>query len=80
MQGFRTKEEVQRFADMMEELCWIVATKHSGSLKGEHGTGERARHSQAPRPPCTCMHACMLHALAWLRRHAHTHVQPSLTD
>jgi len=23
----------------MEEMCWIVATKHSGSLKGEHGTG-----------------------------------------
>ena len=20
-------------------MCWIVATKHSGSLKGEHGTG-----------------------------------------
>jgi FAD/FMN-containing dehydrogenase len=30
---------VQRFADMMEEMCYIVATKHSGSLKGEHGTG-----------------------------------------
>ncbi|GIL81459.1 hypothetical protein Vretimale_972 [Volvox reticuliferus] len=38
-QGFRNKEEVQRFADMMEEMCYIVATKHSGSLKGEHGTG-----------------------------------------
>ena len=38
-QGFRTPEEVQRFSDMMEEMCWIVATKHSGSLKGEHGTG-----------------------------------------
>lgn len=24
---------------MMEEMCYIVATKHSGSLKGEHGTG-----------------------------------------
>jgi D-lactate dehydrogenase len=23
----------------MEEMCHIVATKHSGSLKGEHGTG-----------------------------------------
>lgn len=42
LQGFRNKEEVQRFADMMEELCWVVATKHSGSLKGEHGTGEAA--------------------------------------
>jgi len=39
VQGFRTKAEVQRFADMMEEMCYIVATKNSGSLKGEHGTG-----------------------------------------
>lgn len=39
LQGFRSKEEVQRFADMMEEMCYIVATKNSGSLKGEHGTG-----------------------------------------
>lgn len=38
-QGFRTKDEVQRFSDMMEEMAYIVATKHSGSLKGEHGTG-----------------------------------------
>ena len=38
-QGFRTKEEVQRFADIMEEMCHIVANKHGGSLKGEHGTG-----------------------------------------
>jgi D-lactate dehydrogenase len=38
-QGFRTPDEVQRFNDMMEEMCWIVATKHGGSLKGEHGTG-----------------------------------------
>ncbi len=39
MQGFRTKAEVERFSAMMEEMCYIVATKHSGSLKGEHGTG-----------------------------------------
>jgi FAD/FMN-containing dehydrogenase len=38
-QGFRTKEEVQRFSELMDEMCYIVATKHSGSLKGEHGTG-----------------------------------------
>lgn len=30
---------MQRFSDMMEEMCYIVATKNSGSLKGEHGTG-----------------------------------------
>jgi len=33
MQGFRSPEEVQRFSDMMDEMCYIVATKHSGSLK-----------------------------------------------
>ncbi len=38
-QGFRTPEEVQRFSDLMDEMCDIVANKHSGSLKGEHGTG-----------------------------------------
>uniref|UniRef100_A0A061R4J9 D-lactate dehydrogenase (cytochrome) n=3 Tax=Tetraselmis sp. GSL018 TaxID=582737 RepID=A0A061R4J9_9CHLO len=38
-QGFRTPEEVKRFGDMMDEMCHIVATKHSGSLKGEHSTG-----------------------------------------
>jgi D-lactate dehydrogenase len=38
-QGFRTPAEVQRFSDMMDEMCYIVATKHGGSLKGEHSTG-----------------------------------------
>ena len=38
-QGFSTPEEVARFQKMFDELCYIVATKHSGSLKGEHGTG-----------------------------------------
>eukprot|EP01025_Chloroclados_australasicus_P005935 TRINITY_DN1193_c0_g1_i3.p1 TRINITY_DN1193_c0_g1~~TRINITY_DN1193_c0_g1_i3.p1 ORF type:complete len:1087 (-),score=151.26 TRINITY_DN1193_c0_g1_i3:409-3669(-) len=38
-QGFRNAEEVKRFEKLMDELCYIVATKHSGSLKGEHGTG-----------------------------------------
>lgn len=33
VQGFRSAEEVQRFSDMMDEMCYIVATKHSGSLK-----------------------------------------------
>ncbi len=32
-QGFRTPDEVQRFGDMMDEMCYIVATKHGGSLK-----------------------------------------------
>jgi len=33
LQGFRSAEEVQRFSDMMDEMCYLVATKHSGSLK-----------------------------------------------
>ncbi len=33
LQGFRTPDEVQRFSNMMDEMCYIVATKHSGSLK-----------------------------------------------
>jgi len=33
LQGFRTPEEVERFGAMMDEMCYIVATKHSGSLK-----------------------------------------------
>lgn len=33
-QGFRDAAEIQRFTDMFEEMCYIVATKHSGSLKG----------------------------------------------
>lgn len=32
-QGFRNAEEVKRFSDLIDELCFIVATKHSGSLK-----------------------------------------------
>lgn len=39
LQGFRTADEVQRFSNLMDEMCYIVATKHGGSLKGEHGTG-----------------------------------------
>ena len=32
-QGFRDAAEVERFDKVIEEMCWIVATKHSGSLK-----------------------------------------------
>lgn len=38
-QGFRTAEEVERYDAMMQELCSLVAEKHGGSLKAEHGTG-----------------------------------------
>lgn len=38
-QGWRTPEEVARFSAVMDEMCHIVANKHGGSLKGEHGTG-----------------------------------------
>lgn len=38
-QGFHNEAEVERFSAMMQELCEIVAEKHGGSLKAEHGTG-----------------------------------------
>eukprot|EP00217_Crustomastix_stigmatica_P007397 CAMPEP_0183793250 /NCGR_PEP_ID=MMETSP0803_2-20130417/3086_1 /TAXON_ID=195967 /ORGANISM="Crustomastix stigmata, Strain CCMP3273" /LENGTH=1128 /DNA_ID=CAMNT_0026037623 /DNA_START=16 /DNA_END=3400 /DNA_ORIENTATION=- len=38
-QGFRTDAEVKQYSAMMQELCEIVAEKHGGSLKAEHGTG-----------------------------------------
>ena len=34
VQGFRNADEVKRFGDLIDELCFIVATKHSGSLQG----------------------------------------------
>ncbi|WP_019538416.1 FAD-binding and (Fe-S)-binding domain-containing protein [Proteiniphilum acetatigenes] len=34
-----TPEEVEKYAVFMEELCELVAVKHNGSLKAEHGTG-----------------------------------------
>ena len=36
LQGFRNPREIDRFTSMFEEMCYIVATKHSGSLKGVH--------------------------------------------
>lgn len=38
-QGFRTAAEIERYDAMMQELCSLVAEKHGGSLKAEHGTG-----------------------------------------
>ena len=38
-QGFRTEAEIERYDAMMQELCSLVAEKHGGSLKAEHGTG-----------------------------------------
>lgn len=32
-------EEVEKYAIFMHELCELVAVKHGGSLKAEHGTG-----------------------------------------
>ena len=49
-QGFRSPEEVQRFSDMMEEMCYIVATKHSGSLKVSAST-----LSSPPPTACCCV-------------------------
>ncbi|MDR1881391.1 MAG: FAD-binding oxidoreductase [Prevotella sp.] len=38
-QDLGTASEVQRYADMMDELADIVVNKFDGSLKAEHGTG-----------------------------------------
>jgi D-lactate dehydrogenase len=38
-QDFNNPSEVQRYADMMDELADIVVNKFDGSLKAEHGTG-----------------------------------------
>ena len=38
-QDFNSPTEVQRYADMMDELADIVVNKFDGSLKAEHGTG-----------------------------------------
>ena len=50
VQGFRTAEEVQRFSDLMDEMCYIVATKHSGSLKACPACKHRSR--LRPRAQC----------------------------
>jgi FAD/FMN-containing dehydrogenase len=47
-QGFRDEHEIQRFTDMFEEMCYIVATKHSGSLKGGLLACRQAACSVAP--------------------------------
>lgn len=38
-QDFSEASEVQRYADMMDELADLIADKFEGSLKAEHGTG-----------------------------------------
>ncbi|MFV0419998.1 MAG: FAD-binding and (Fe-S)-binding domain-containing protein [Dysgonomonas sp.] len=38
-QDFNIASEVQRYADMMDELADIVVNRFDGSLKAEHGTG-----------------------------------------
>jgi len=38
-QDFGTPAEIERYARFMEEVCFLVADKYDGSLKGEHGTG-----------------------------------------
>lgn len=38
-QDFNTSSEVQKYADMMDELADIVVNRFDGSLKAEHGTG-----------------------------------------
>lgn len=38
-QDFGRAEEVERYADMMDELSTLVVDRFDGSLKAEHGTG-----------------------------------------
>lgn len=38
-QDFSDSKEIQRYADLMDELADIVVDKFDGSLKAEHGTG-----------------------------------------
>ena len=38
-QSFESSDEVQRYSDFMDNLTQLVAVKHLGSLKAEHGTG-----------------------------------------
>ncbi|WOH38152.1 FAD-linked oxidase C-terminal domain-containing protein [Thalassotalea fonticola] len=38
-QDFSSQEEVQRYADFMNDVCQLVAVDFQGSLKAEHGTG-----------------------------------------
>lgn len=38
-QDFEDPKEVQRYADLMDELAELIAGKFNGSLKAEHGTG-----------------------------------------
>jgi D-lactate dehydrogenase len=37
--AFNSPEGVEKYARFMQELCDLVALKHNGSLKAEHGTG-----------------------------------------
>ena len=59
LQGFRSAEEVQRFSDMMDEMCYIVATKHSGSLKVQRSPmlGSHMAHASL-RKGALSAHAC----------------------
>ena len=38
-QSFATKDEVERYRNMMEDVVKLVVGKYDGSLKAEHGTG-----------------------------------------
>jgi len=38
-QSFKTKSEVDRYADMMRDVAKLVVEEYDGSLKAEHGTG-----------------------------------------
>ena len=50
-QSFKTQEDIKRFEDLFEEICYNVAQKHGGSLKAEHGTGRNVS-SHGNQCPC----------------------------
>ena len=38
-QSFEVPSEIDRYRQMMDRMCHVVAHKYHGSLKAEHGTG-----------------------------------------
>jgi len=38
-QDFSTRQEIDRYEGLMQEVCAMVVEKYGGSLKAEHGTG-----------------------------------------
>ena len=75
VQGFRTAEEVDRFGQLMDELCYIVATKHSGSLKVRLSSSVACWPCQgAPKGIawCSVQNRMWLHSCTMVHLHAYS--------